>query len=72
MRYLAASLVAWVDLACSELMELRLARSLLCTDQAWYSTVPTIPWVRLMPAAYNLGGVSSSSDFWMLSPYIIL
>ena len=30
---------------------------------AWYSTVPTIPWMRLMPAASNLGEVSSSSGF---------
>ena len=35
----------------------------LFTAQEWYSTVTTIPWIRLMSAAFNLGGVSSSSGF---------
>ena len=64
-------LVAWLALACLELMELILVRSLLLTAWAWYSTVPTIPWMRLMPASSKLGEVSYSSLFWMLSPYMI-
>ena len=70
-RWLAALLVAWLALACSEPMDLRVVRSLLFTARAWYSTFPTIPWIHLITAASKLGEVSSSSGFWMLAPYII-
>ena len=57
-------------LDCSEPMELRVVMSLLFTAREWYSSVPTIPWMRLMPAASKLGEVSSSGGFWMLDPYM--
>ena len=57
-------------LSFSDPMELRVVRILLFTARAWYSTVPTIPWMHLMPAASKLGEVSSSSGFWMLALYI--
>ena len=63
--------MAWVALACSETMELRVVRSLLFTARAWYSTVPKIPRIRLMPAESKRGEVSSSSGFYMIAPYMI-
>ena len=45
--------------------------SLLLTAIVWYSNVPKITWMRLMPVASYMGEVSSSSGFWMLAPYMI-
>ena len=45
--------------------------SLLFTVQEWHSTVPTIPLMRLMPAASNLGEVYFSSGLWMLALYLL-
>ena len=64
-------LVAWVALAFSEPMDLRVVSSLLLTAQAWYSTVPKIPWINLMPSAYDMREVYSCSGFWMLALYMI-
>ena len=46
-------------------------RIFLLTAWEWYSTMPTIPWMHLMPVASKLGEASSSSGFWMLAMHMI-